>query len=152
MPSQFHLYSQDIQETKQVSTFHLLSPGLEVHPEVKVTKVKQAEVTNGHKLLFCKMNKMSHCCVELLQVFTILFLSTGQGFHFGGHQGQAGGGNQLGRFGLQQGQAGVGNQLGRFGLQQGQAGGPHQGQAGRGNQLGRLGLQQGQAGGGNQWP
>ena len=69
-------------------------------------KVKQVEVTNGHKLLFCKMNKMSHCCVELLQVFTLLFLSTGQGFHFGGHQGQAGGGNQLGRFGLQQGQAG----------------------------------------------
>ena len=58
------------------------------------------------------MNKMSHCCVELLQVFTLLFLSTGQSFHFGGHQGQAGGPHQ------------------------GQAGGPHQGQAGRGNQLG----------------
>ena len=60
------------------------------------------------------MNKMSHCCVELLQVFTLLFLSTGQGFHFGGHQGQAGG--------LHQGQAGGGNQLGRFRLQQSQAG------------------------------
>ena len=99
---------------------------------VKVTKVKQAEVTNSHKLLFCKMNKMSHCCVELLQVFTILFLSTGQGFHFGGNQCQAGGGNQLLRFRLQQGQAGEPNQcqagccnqLGRFGLQQGHSGGP----------------------------
>ena len=43
-------------------------------------KVQQAEVTNGHKLLFCKVNKMSHCCVEVLQVFTLLFLSTGKVF------------------------------------------------------------------------
>ena len=68
------------------------------------------EVTNGHKLRFCKMNKMSHCCVELLQVFALLFLSTGQHFHFGGHQGQAGGGHQFGGFGGggHQGQAGSG--------------------------------------------
>ena len=33
-----------------------------------------------------------------------------QGQAGGLHQGQAGGGNQLGRFGLQQGQAGGGNQ------------------------------------------
>ena len=95
MPSQFHLYSQDIQGTKEVSTFHLLWLGLEVYPEVKVTKlkhlevtnsdinkvkqvdstkvkqlqvdstkVKQVQVTNSHKFLFCKMNKISQCCVD----------------------------------------------------------------------------------------
>ena len=68
------------------------------------------------------MNKMCHCCVELLQVFTILFPSTGQAFQFGGHQGQP------------QGQPGGDNQLGRFGGHQHQAVGPHQGHAGQGNQ------------------
>ena len=36
---------------------------------------------------------------ELLKVVTILFLSTGQSFGFGCHQGQAGTVNQFGRFG-----------------------------------------------------
>ena len=50
---------------------------------------------------------------ELLQVVTILFLSTGQSIGFGGHQGQAPGGYQFGQChaGVQhQGQAIAGNQ------------------------------------------
>ena len=69
---------------------------------------------------------MSHCCVEVLQVFTLLFLSTGQGLYFGGHQGPAGRGSQVGGFGLPQGQAGGGNQLAGFTLPQGPAGGGNQ--------------------------
>ena len=89
----------DFNKVKQVDLTKVKQAEVTNWDDSDFNKVKQAEVTNGHKLLFCKMNKMSHCCVELLQVFTLLFLSTGQGFHFGGHQGQAGGGNQLGGFG-----------------------------------------------------